>query len=161
MFLQSDDGPGVLWWLIILQINRKIRCTGERPICHTCQSSGHASDVIIIFSGYIILSMLSVQCTWGPEQVKRTNSKEYVQSLHRRIDGLVQYCSLLETKLDQCHKEHGGSTEDYLHLRPNLSSVEEDEQDLDLNFSDNDDDITEKLRAFHVSANTTTPPYHI
>jgi hypothetical protein len=55
MFLQSD---GVLWWLIILEINRKVRCTGEKPICHTCQSSGHASDVTI-FSGYIILSTLT------------------------------------------------------------------------------------------------------
>lgn len=67
----------------------------------------------------------------------------------------MQYSSLLETKLEQCRKEHGGLIDDYLHLRPDSPPVMEDEPDFDFNHSDNENDIAERMRVFQVSQSST------
>jgi hypothetical protein len=94
--------------------------------------------------------LLLEQCSWGPETVKRTISRDYVQSLQRRIEGLAKYASLLETKLEKCRKDHGGMI-DYLHLRPEVLPLVDEGHSIDFEPSENEDDIADQMRAFHVS----------
>jgi hypothetical protein len=72
-------------------------------------------------------------------------SRDYVQSLQRRI-------AFLETKFEQCRNEHGGVLDDYPYASPDISQAEEEEFDFDL-CTDNDQDIADRMKAFHVSAN--------
>jgi len=94
----------------------------------------------------------SHQCSWGSEPVKRANSREYVQSLQSRIEELVKYASFLELNLERCRTHHG-LIEGHDHIRPDMGSPVVDGQNFDFNPSDNEDDLVEQMRAFHV--NTT------
>ncbi|KAL0945802.1 hypothetical protein HGRIS_012089 [Hohenbuehelia grisea] len=117
---------------------RKTKCDGARPTCGSCASSGH-------------------ECTWGAETAKKPSTKQYVESLKKRANALQQYASYLESKLDQCQREHGGLGDDeaegsgdrepwsYLRHRPTDATIQ-DELDLEYDMvpkpeSDSDGDI--------------------
>ena len=62
---------------------------------------------------------------------------------------LVQYVSVLEKRLEQCRKEHGGIDTEYLRMRP--ESPTEDEH---LVMSDAEEDSEEQMGTFSVNQTT-------
>lgn len=66
--------------------------------------------------------------------------------MKKRAEALEAYAALLESKLEQCRREHGGLKDDigpsYLQSRPGSGSLEDYDIESD---SDGDDDIAQQL----------------
>jgi len=131
-------------------VNRKIKCTGERPICQTCQFSGCAGDVMgsVFYAPTHCSSACLRQCSWRSEPPRGNRSREYVQSLLNKIKRLEGKISYFKTMHEKCRNEHGGFVDDQ---GPDLQSAEDEDAEEDLlnNNSDNEEDLA---REFHVSA---------
>ena len=105
-----------------------------------------------------VLLFPRTQCWWpgGLEPVRRKKTgKEYAQYLLGVIEDRDRAIAALKAKLEQCRKEHGGSggggsvVEDDLHL-PGSSGEEDQHEMFDVEYSDNEDELVERMRTFHV-----------
>lgn len=59
-------------------------------------------------------------------RVPRTEA--HFEALRKRVEALQEYADVLESMLDKCKREHGGSSDDpraYLQLRPQESAHDE------------------------------------
>jgi hypothetical protein len=63
---------------------------------------------------------------------KRPFTKQYLESLEKHNEALDQYVSLLESKLAQCLKEHGGFREPQLQSRPVMSPIIANDFEMDM-----------------------------
>ncbi|KAF9453398.1 hypothetical protein P691DRAFT_755650 [Macrolepiota fuliginosa MF-IS2] len=73
--------------------HKKIKCDGGKPSCDTCVNNGRESE-----------------CTYGKEPGRRPRTEALFQTMRKRIEVLGQYIWHLESMLDQCQREHAGST---------------------------------------------------
>ncbi|KAJ2928460.1 hypothetical protein H1R20_g8634, partial [Candolleomyces eurysporus] len=93
----------------------KVRCDGKRPICGTCENSNRPSE-----------------CSWSKDGTplrKRTN-EAFVESLKKRNDALSEYTAFLESLVERCRREHGGTADSaYLHRRPDDIEIPLDDVD--------------------------------
>ncbi|RXW20856.1 hypothetical protein EST38_g4998 [Candolleomyces aberdarensis] len=93
----------------------KVRCDGKRPVCGTCENSNRPSE-----------------CSWSKDGTplrKRTN-EAFVESLKKRNDALSEYTAFLESLVERCRRDHGGTADSaYLHRRPDDIEIPLDDVD--------------------------------
>ncbi|KAE9402722.1 hypothetical protein BT96DRAFT_918021 [Gymnopus androsaceus JB14] len=80
---------------------KKIKCDETRPVCGSCDASGRSSE------GKVLESL-------APEA--------HFEAMRKRADALERYATILESMLEKCQREHGGTFHDgqsYLQFRPN------------------------------------------
>ncbi|KAJ3827917.1 fungal-specific transcription factor domain-containing protein [Lentinula raphanica] len=109
---------------------KKIKCDETKPVCGSCESSGRNGE-----------------CAWTGESARKPRTEAHFEAMRRRADALERYANILESMLDKCQREHGGTFKDgqsYLQFRPRSYRDDKMEyEDLgDKSASDGDPDDT-------------------
>ncbi|KAK0498673.1 fungal-specific transcription factor domain-containing protein [Armillaria luteobubalina] len=89
---------------------KKTKCDAVKPVCGPCAASKRHDE-----------------CSWTGDPVRHPRTEAHFEALRKRINALEAYCEILESMIDQCHKDHGGLST-YRELRP---SPEYQELELD------------------------------
>ncbi|KAJ4496122.1 hypothetical protein C8J55DRAFT_545420 [Lentinula edodes] len=83
---------------------KKIKCDEVRPSCGSCEASGRREE-----------------CAWTGESARKPRTEAHFEAMRRRTDALERYANILESMLEKCQREHGGTYQDnqsYLQFRP-------------------------------------------
>lgn len=70
---------------------------------------------------FITLTVTFAQCSWGAESVRKPRTEAHFEAMRKRADALREYANLLESMLEKCRREHGGTSDNgqsYLQFRP-------------------------------------------
>ncbi|KAJ4490322.1 hypothetical protein J3R30DRAFT_3420874 [Lentinula aciculospora] len=83
---------------------KKIKCDEVKPACGSCAASGRSGE-----------------CAWTGESARKPRTEAHFEAMRRRADALERYSNILESMLEKCQREHGGTYKDgesYLQFRP-------------------------------------------
>ncbi|KAJ3799488.1 hypothetical protein GGU11DRAFT_679358, partial [Lentinula aff. detonsa] len=83
---------------------KKIKCDENKPACGSCEASGRSEE-----------------CAWSGESARKPRTEAHFEAMRRRADALERYANILESMLQKCQREHGGTFRDgqsYLQFRP-------------------------------------------
>ncbi|KIK68195.1 hypothetical protein GYMLUDRAFT_237288 [Collybiopsis luxurians FD-317 M1] len=84
---------------------KKVKCDEIKPVCGTCEASGRSEE-----------------CAWTGESARKPRTEAHFEAMRKRAEALERYANILESMLERCRKEHGGTFSkdghEYLQFRP-------------------------------------------
>jgi hypothetical protein len=110
--------------------------------CNICRQKWVLDIRLAIYLPHISL--------WLDRKIKCVGERPAICQTQDKINQLLTYISLLESRLEQCRLRHGGLESDHLHARPNLGPPQDGEFS-EWEFGDVQDEADD-MRNFHVSA---------
>ncbi|KAF9078472.1 hypothetical protein BDP27DRAFT_1207043 [Rhodocollybia butyracea] len=103
---------------------KKVKCDEVKPVCGSCEASGRYDE-----------------CAWTGETARKPRTEAHFEAMRKRTNALERYADILESMLEKCQKEHGGTSADsqsYLQFRP---KDYEDEHGKIVDFGNADDEL--------------------
>ncbi|KAJ4001976.1 hypothetical protein F5050DRAFT_1559716, partial [Lentinula boryana] len=111
---------------------KKIKCDENKPACGSCEASGRSDE-----------------CAWSGESARKPRTEAHFEAMRQRADALERYANILESMLQKCQREHGGTFRDgqsYLQFRPKDYGDEKMEyEEIEEESSSDGDDMTAEI----------------